>query len=68
MATQPRMSAPIGRVRIKTTGRRPGSGDRWRSAEPAVEAEVTGIEEVADCDRRPRFYPFPLPSAGDAED
>lgn len=68
MATQPRMSAPIGRVRIKTAGRRPGSGDRWRAAESAIEAEVTEIEEAAEGDRRPRFYPFPLPSAGDAED
>ncbi len=68
MATQPRMSAPIGRVRIKTTGGRPGSGDRWRAAETAVEAEVTEIEEVAEGGRRPRFYPFPLPSGGDAED
>jgi hypothetical protein len=65
MATQPRMSAPIGRVRIKTTGGNSGSGDRWRSAEPPVEAEV---EDRDRSERRPRFYPFPLPSAGDAED
>ena len=62
------MSAPIGRVRIKTAGRRPGSGDRWHVTEPAIEAEATEIEEVAEGDRRPRFYPFPLPRSGDAED
>jgi len=65
MATLPKMSSPIGRVRIKTTGGSSASGDRWRSAEPPVEAEV---EELDRSDRRPRFYPFPLPSAGDAED
>ena len=65
MATLPKISAPIGRVRIKTTGRNSGSGDRWRSAEPPLEAEV---EELDRSDLRPRFYPFPLPSAGDAED
>ena len=52
MATQPRMSAPIGRVRIKSTGRRPGSGDRWRAAEPAVEAEAT---EKTGSDLRTQF-------------
>jgi len=66
MATLPKMSAPIGRVRIKT-GKKTASGDRWRSADPAVETEATDLEEVNDGERRPRFYPFPLPSAVDAE-
>ena len=67
MATQPKMSAPIGRVRIKTSGKKPGSGDRWRSADPSIE-ETTEGEEVDGGVRQPRFYPFPLRSTGDAED
>ena len=65
MATQPRMSAPIGRVRIKTSARKPGSGDRWRTAEPPVEG---GVEDVEPSEGQPRFYPFPLPFTSGAED
>ncbi|MDH3202695.1 MAG: hypothetical protein OEM15_17530 [Myxococcales bacterium] len=67
MATLPKMSAPIGRVRIKT-GKKSASGDRWRSADPAVDSEATDLEEMHGDERRPRFYPFPLPSAVEADD
>jgi hypothetical protein len=57
MATQPRMGAPIGRVRVRTSeaGKRRASGTgRWKSADPPVDLELS------DADNRPRFYPFPL--------
>lgn len=59
------MSAPIGRVRIKTTAGKSGSGDRWRAAEQPAEAEA---EDLDPSERRPRFYPFALPSSTSSED
>ena len=67
MATLPKMSAPIGRVRIKT-GQKPESGHRWRSADPAVETEAPDLEDRNAGERHPRMYPFALPSAVEAED
>lgn len=66
MATQPRMSAPIGRVRIKTQGKKAASGQCWRAADPPVDAEVEA-EEVEAGPRPPRFYPFAPRSRGDDE-
>lgn len=65
MATRPRMSAPIGRVRIKTATEKSDSGDRWRAAKRPVEAEADDLEAG---EPRPQFYPFPLPSTADPED
>ena len=61
MTTQPRMSAPIGRVRITTTEarKRKGSGAaRWRPADPPAEAEVSEAEEALPESTHPPFYPF----------
>ena len=67
MSTQPRMSAPIGRVRITTLERNraaTGAG-RWRPTDPPVEAEARGHEEPASESTHPPFYPFPLRDYGD---
>ena len=64
MATQPRMSAPIGRVRIKTRGKKTASGQCWHAADPPLEDEVEG-ENVAAGPRPPRYYPFAPRSSGD---
>ncbi|TNF61985.1 MAG: hypothetical protein EP303_04735 [Deltaproteobacteria bacterium] len=71
MTTQPRISAPIGRVRIRSGegGKRSASGaGRWKPADPPMDAEVTEAEEAGDTDGRPRFYPFPLRATDDSED
>ncbi len=67
MANHPKISAPIGRMRAKSGRKEPRSGDRWRSADLACETDTVD-EDVAGEHRCPRFYPFPLPSAVDAED
>jgi len=71
MTTQPRMSAPIGRLRIRTAeGRKrraSGSGD-WKPADRLRDAEVSDADEAAESDARPRFYPFPLRSADENDD
>ena len=71
MTTQPRMSAPIGRLRIRTSEgrqRRVSGSGRWQPAEAPVEAEVTEADEAcaeSDC---PRFYPFPLRVTDQSDD
>ena len=70
MTTQPRMSSPIGRLRIKTAegGRRPGSGvGRWRPAESPAEGEMQEPEAGAAKSGHPSFYPFPLRAADQDE-
>ena len=62
MATRPRMSAPIGRVRIKTSERKrraTGMG-RWRPTDPPVDMDAQGHEELEADSTHPPFYPFPL--------
>ncbi|MFZ1866773.1 MAG: hypothetical protein WAU39_21305 [Polyangiales bacterium] len=70
MKTQPRMSAPIGRMRIGTsesrTRRDSGTG-RWRPADPPTEADVTEATEAGQEAGPPRFYPFPLRSTDSTE-
>jgi len=71
MTTQPRISAPIGRVRIRSSeGRkRRGSGaGRWQPADPPMESEVTEADEARDESGRPRFYPFPLRATDESDD
>lgn len=68
MSTQPRISAPIGRVRIRTSGgreRRASGSGQWRAADPPMTAEVTEADEARADDGPPRFYPFPLRTPGD---
>ena len=63
MSTKPRMSAPIGRLRINTGEgrRRRGSGaGPWRPAEPPREAQMEEAEETLVESTHPPFYPFPL--------
>ncbi|HSN84307.1 MAG TPA: hypothetical protein VLS88_17125 [Polyangiales bacterium] len=65
MKTQPRMSAPIGRVQLRPSdarGRRASTTGRWRSADPPMEADVTEQDDAPEDSARPRFYPFPLRS------
>ncbi len=63
MTTQPRMSAPIGRLQIRTSERRPrrasGAG-RWKPVEAPAEAGVAEADEARAEGECPRFYPFPL--------
>jgi len=63
MSTQPRMSAPIGRLQMKTSearNRRASGLGRWSAAEPPVEAEASESEEASLESTHPPFYPFPL--------
>lgn len=69
MSTQPRMSAPIGRVRIRNSeqkSRASGVGG-WRPTDPPVEADPRGHEEPVSESNHPPFYPFPLRHSDDAE-
>jgi len=71
MSTQPRMSAPIGRLRIRTSkaGKRRASGvGAWTPADPPIDVEVGEADEARDADERPRFYPFPLRERGRRDD
>ena len=71
MPTQPRISAPIGRVDIRgpeARKRKTSGSGRWRSAEPPMDAEVTESDEGSDGKARPRFYPFPLRAADETDD
>jgi len=67
MSTQPRMSAPIARVRIKASERkrRPSGAGRWRPTDPPVEADTRGHEELVPESTHPPFYPFPLRDDGE---
>jgi hypothetical protein len=63
MTTQPRMSAPIGRLRIRTSEgrkRRASGSGAWQPVESPVEAEAREAEEASGEGDQPRFYPFPL--------
>jgi hypothetical protein len=70
MTTQPRMSAPIARVQIKTTEphkrRRSGAG-RWHPTDPPHEAEMSEAEDALVESTHPPFYPFPLRLRNDDE-
>lgn len=71
MTTQPRMSAPIGRLRIRTSEsrkRRASGSGRWLPAEAPVEAEMSDAEETRGEGDPPRFYPFPLRVTDDGGD
>lgn len=69
MSTQPRMSAPIGRMRIKTSEagsrRTSGTTGRWRPAEPPLLSEMSEAEESLRESTHPSFYPFPLQARDD---
>jgi len=70
MSTQPRMSAPIGRMRIKTSdagSRRTSVTGRWRPAEVPLESEMSEAEESLTESTHPSFYPFPLQARDDDE-
>jgi hypothetical protein len=71
MTTQPRMSAPIGRLRIRTSEgrkRRASGTGGWKPTDPPRDAEVTEADEAGENYARPRFYPFPLRAADDSDD
>lgn len=61
MKTQPRMSAPIGRLQITTKehrGRRASQSGRWRSADPPMDGEVSEAEQAQPQSTHPPYYPF----------
>jgi len=64
------MSAPIGRLQIKTSKarhRRASGSARWSPAEPPCEAQSGTPEMEAGEGTRPSFYPFPLQTTDDDE-
>jgi hypothetical protein len=67
MSTQPRMSAPIGRLQIQSSESRKrslsGTG-RWTSAGPPADAELDDSGEAPAEEGRRRYYPF-APNARD---
>jgi hypothetical protein len=71
MTTQPRMSAPIGRLRIRASEarKRRGSGaGHALSVESPREADLTEADEAGAESGCPRFYPFALRSNEDNGD
>jgi hypothetical protein len=65
------MSAPIGRLRIRTSEarkRRASGSGCWQPSEAPVEAEMSDAEEAQGEGDRPRFYPFPLRVTDDGGD
>jgi hypothetical protein len=62
------MSAPIARVRIKTSERKrhaAGAG-RWRPTDPpVVELDTPSRDELEPESTHPPFYPFPLRDDGE---
>jgi hypothetical protein len=69
MTTRPRMSAPIARVRIKTSERkrRATGARRWRPTDPPFEADARSHDQSASESSHPPFYPFPLDRGDDGE-
>ena len=69
MTTQPRMSAPIGRLNIRSSARKRAASSvgRVQAAEPPcnAEADETGASEREEA--LPRYYPF-APCLADAGD
>jgi hypothetical protein len=71
MRTQPRMSAPIGRLEIRTSKarkRRTSGTGRWSPAEPAVEGESNPSGETPTEESKRRYYPFAPSSRDDGHD
>jgi len=71
MTTQPRMSAPIGRLRIRASEARKRRGSavgQALSVEPPREAELADADEARAESGCPRFYPFALRSNDDNGD
>ncbi|MGB5413606.1 MAG: hypothetical protein WBM75_08995 [Polyangiales bacterium] len=70
MSTQPRISAPIGRLRIRASARKrvASSVGRVQAAEPACDAEAdeNGASEREDALRR--YYPFAPRLAEDGDE
>jgi hypothetical protein len=70
MSTQPRMSAPIGRLKIRTSEprkRRATGAGAWQAAAPPGEAEMSEAEDALVESTHPSFYPFPLGVRNDDE-
>jgi len=70
MSTQPRMSAPIGRLKIRTSEprkRRATGVGAWQAAGPPREAEMSEAEDALAESTHPPFYPFPLRVQNDDE-
>jgi len=70
MSTQPRMSAPIGRLNIRTSPRKRAASSvgRVQAAEPScdLEADENGVFEREDA--LPRYYPFAPRRSDDADE
>ncbi len=70
MTTQPRMSAPIGRLNIRTSARKRAASSvgRVRASEPPCDAEPdeTGASELEEA--LPRYYPFAPRLTDDGDD
>lgn len=71
MNTQPRMSAPIGRLKVRTSegrNRRASATGRWKSADPPMDVECSEAGEARDDEGPPRFYPFSLRHSDPGDD
>jgi hypothetical protein len=70
MSTQPRISAPIGRVEIRTSARKRSASSIGRVQAAELPCDVEDQEEVASGDdgARRRYYPFAPRAADDSED
>ena len=71
MTTQPRMSAPIGRLQIRTSEhrtRRTSRAGRWKPVEAPAEVGVGEGDEARAAGECPRFYPFALRVTDESSD
>jgi len=70
MSSKPRMSAPIGRLQIRTSARRRSASSvgRLQAAEPPCDAELTDEGEARQDHTVPRFYPFAPRLVDDCDD
>jgi len=70
MSTQPRISAPIGRLKIRASARKRAASSvgRVQTAEPSRDLEVdeTGVFDREDAP--PRYYPFAPRRSDDADE
>lgn len=70
MSTQPRISAPIGRLDIRTSARKKAASSvaLVQAAEPPCDLEADAKGEAEEESALPRYYPFAPCRSDDGED
>lgn len=70
MSTRPRISAPIGRLKIRASARKRAASSigRVQAAEPLCDAELVEESAPRQDETLPRYYPFAPRIVDDSED